>query len=483
MDKGGRRTRWSADGILLAAGAIGVACTLLLVLPAAPAGAGAAGGIRGNVVSYETNAPVRGATVFLPGYGARAVSGRDGTFTFPQQFPTDHPYRRIEAVVTAPGFGTWTISGVPLYEGDVLELHAQLRPHDWTHHVTTPQERMAARRQAPSHPASYTSTCTGWSDTLLPPQNIWVWMVESGVSEQYDFAFYLTHVLPDEWIASWDADALGAGAIAAKTYAWYRTKPGHAYSGGSGCADLQDTTADQVFDPTWSNAATDQAVYATLGSILWKDGDIFLSQYYAGAKGDPCAPVEGEYAGRMSQWGTETCATESVLWPDIVTTFYPTGTSWNYRLNWLLDPGAESTSSYPWTKKGADSFTRDKGSAHGGGYYFTLTPKAGETGSGRNQRPINGTANTTYQTSVALLCPQSNPSRCSITLKVLAITGTGSNPTQTLTFTEGRLAGWKVYTFNTTGMGATHIAVMYVVSSPQVVQIDDASVKSAFGGP
>ena len=101
---------------------------------------------------------------------------------------------------------------------------------------------MAAR--PPSRPVSYTSTRTGWADTLLPPQNIWVWRVETGVSEQYDFAFYLTHVLPDEWIASWDADALGAGAIAAKTYAWYRTKPGHAFSGGSGCADLQDTTSD-----------------------------------------------------------------------------------------------------------------------------------------------------------------------------------------------------------------------------------------------
>src|ERR1041385_5850545 len=250
MDKGGRRMRRTRDRILLSAGAIGVALALLLALPAMPAGAAATGGIRGDVVSYETNAPVRGAIVFLPAYGARTASGQDGTFAFTQRFPTDHPYRRIEAVVTAPGFGRWSISGVPLYDGDVLELHVQLRRHDWAHHVATPQERMAARRGAPSRPASYTSTCTGWTDTLLPPQNIWVWMAESGVSEQYDFAFYLTHVLPDEWIASWDADSLGAGAIAAKTYAWYRTKPGHAYSGGSGCADLQDTTADQVFDPT-----------------------------------------------------------------------------------------------------------------------------------------------------------------------------------------------------------------------------------------
>jgi len=483
MGKDGRRARRLGDRFILSGCAMGLAFTLLLSLPITRAGAAATGGVRGDVVSYETNAPVKGANVFLPGYGARALSRWDGTFAFSQRFPTDHPFRRIEAMVTAPGFGLWTISGVPLYDGDLLELHVQLRRHDWTHHVTTPQERMAARRRAPSRPASYTSTCTGWNDELLPPQNIWVWRVEGGVSEQYDFAFYLTHVLPDEWIASWDADALGAGAIAAKTYAWYRTQPGHAYRGGSGCADLQDSTADQVFDPTWSNAATDQAVYATLGSILRKDGDIFLSQYFAGAKGDPCAPVEGEYAGRMSQWGTQTCATESMLWPDIVTTFYPTGTSWTNRLNWLLDPGAESTSSYPWTKKNAASFTRDAGSGHSGGYYFTLTPKAGKTGSARNQRPINGTANTTYQTSVALLCPPSNPSRCSITLKVLAITETGGNPAQTLTFTEGREAGWKVYTLNTTGMGVTHIAVMYVVSSPQVVQIDDASVNSSFGGP
>src|SRR5439155_10376357 len=100
----------SRDRIFVSGCALAVAFVLLLVLPATPAGAGATGGVRGDVVSYETNAPVRGASVFLPGYGARAVSGRDGTFAFARQFPTDHPYRRIEAVVTAPGFGRWTIS-------------------------------------------------------------------------------------------------------------------------------------------------------------------------------------------------------------------------------------------------------------------------------------------------------------------------------------------------------------------------------------
>ena len=74
----------------------------------------------------------------------------------------------------------------------------------------------------------------------------------------------LAELLPDEWIASWDADSLGAGAVAVKTYAAYRAETGRARTSGAGCYDILDTTSDQVFDPSWSTEATDEAVDATM---------------------------------------------------------------------------------------------------------------------------------------------------------------------------------------------------------------------------
>ena len=66
-------------------------------------------GIRGEAVSWATDAPVGGAAVVLPELGARTTTGPDGRFAFPGTFPTDHPYRRIDVVVSAAGFGRLTL--------------------------------------------------------------------------------------------------------------------------------------------------------------------------------------------------------------------------------------------------------------------------------------------------------------------------------------------------------------------------------------
>src|SRR5439155_25655209 len=101
MTKAGRAApraavRWIAGPAL-------AALVALSVLPAAAsAGNSAASGggqptarVWGDVVSWDTNRPVAGATIRLPGYGAAVTSGADGTFTFPRSFPTDAPDRRI----------------------------------------------------------------------------------------------------------------------------------------------------------------------------------------------------------------------------------------------------------------------------------------------------------------------------------------------------------------------------------------------------
>jgi hypothetical protein len=460
------------------------ALALFLTAQASPASASPTGRVRGEVVSWATGAPVPGATVVLPGYGVQATSGRDGSFAFPQDLATDHPYRRIDAVVTAPGFGAWTIRRAPLVEGDTLQLHAELRNEAWTHAFLTPQERAGAPR-APAQIASYTSTCTGWKYSLVPPQNIWVWITKDKVSKQYDFNFYVRHVLPSEWVSSWDADSLGAGAIAVKTYGWYRTQKGHAYSGGDGCADVQDTTSDQVFDPTLSYASTDLAVYATFGSTLWKDGDLFLSQYYAGAEGDKCVKVIGQYAGRMSQWGTQTCALNSVLWPDIVTTFYPDGTLFKDLKNFLLNPRFESASMYAWTLKGSAKLVRTEGGASEGDWYGTLSvTKQGDTATLRNQQLFDGESTTTYYERVHLMCPTSHKSDCSVTLKVVVLDENGTNiGEQDKTVTVANDGAWHISKWTTPEMGVAHSSVRFSLETDKTIGVDAAKLNTSYGGP
>jgi hypothetical protein len=86
---------------------------------------------------------------------------------------------------------------------------------------------------------------------------------------------YVARGLNDEWISSWDADSLAAGAIAYRSYASYRVdhpiRPEF---------DLCSSACCQVNDPDTSTAAT-AAVAATAGILLERDGAAFQAEYSA----------------------------------------------------------------------------------------------------------------------------------------------------------------------------------------------------------
>lgn len=419
----------------------------------------------------------------LPAYGLSTASLKDGSFSFDGAIATDDPYRRIAAVVTAPGWGRWSIHGVPLYPGDTVNLNVELRTTAFDHAVLTPAERAAT--PAPQAPAStYTFSCTAWKGGQVPPDTIGVYITKDKKATRYDFTFYVTHVLPNEWIASWDEDSLGAGAIAVKDYGWYRAKPKHAYSDGDACGDVVDTVADQVFDPSWDSDFTNQAVYATLGSVFWKDGKNPLSQYYAGAPDDPCAPVEGEFAGRMSQWGTQTCALDSMLWPDITTTFYDDNgdTEWLTLHDLLLNPGAENSQLYAWLiGSGGGAITRVKGGAHAGDWYLSVT----SSGTARiyQDRPFLGGPKYDYHFEAATRCGTENNKDCTITLKVVAIADDGSKVEFSKQVTEANDGKWRVYKYDPPDPGIDHTIVRWRISSQQSFGLDSAVLTGPFGGP
>jgi hypothetical protein len=148
---------------------------------------------------------------------------------------------------------------------------------------------------------------------------------------------YVRRGLPKEWIASWNFDALAAGAVAYRSYgAW------HVFNPPQAAYDVCSSACCQVNEPG-TQSSTNAAAAATAGLMLMQDGQIFRSEYsaqnnnlqgtlscsnqdlscgngFAGspATGWPCLadPVSVDQAcfghGRgMSQWGNQYWSQES----------------------------------------------------------------------------------------------------------------------------------------------------------------------------
>ncbi len=153
----------------------------------------------------------------------------------------------------------------------------------------------------------------------------------SGRVDVIPFEQYVRGVLPHEWIASWEPEALRAGAVAIRTYAAAWVAAGGKYD----CADLDDTTASQVYRDDF-DARTDSAVRATEGVYLVKDGEVVFAEYSA-ENGDPtefgvdeplCSGqvVNGHGRGTC-QWGTQRWASEEgKSWKWIALHYYPGAT-------------------------------------------------------------------------------------------------------------------------------------------------------------
>lgn len=89
---------------------------------------------------------------------------------------------------------------------------------------------------------------------------------------------YLCGVLPSEMSESFPLEALKAQAICARTYAIQQQEDGRAEEYG---ADLDDSTAYQVYNNHRHGAKTDQAVKETTGLVMMQDGALADARYYS----------------------------------------------------------------------------------------------------------------------------------------------------------------------------------------------------------
>lgn len=152
-------------------------------------------------------------------------------------------------------------------------------------------------------------SCSGYTSQTTPPATIKV-LLNTAKIVTVPFQTYVENVLPNEWIASWGEDALGAGAVAAKSYAWYWVTHYGGYlktSTTTTCFDVTDDTNFQVYRANSQNDRTTAAVLATWPVAVRRSGQIVQASYLADLNNssEGC----GAYANgnQLSQWGTENC--------------------------------------------------------------------------------------------------------------------------------------------------------------------------------
>ena len=271
--------------------------------------------------------PIANADVLVAPLKLRGQTNEKGEVTFDQLQITDQ--LNVTVTVTAQGYRSWIIQDAIVYPNDTLILDAPLsiaQPDQTTPEIiTVPVHRTesAEPQTMIEHLEMVTPLAAGSNTT--PPTSIRVYRTQLGRVDTVEFRQYVKHVLPNEWVASWPTESLRSGAMASKTYAWYRTMyPKYPRSG----YDTRDTTADQVYNPNVSYASTNAAVDDTWNYRFTRNGAIFETQYCAGTYNNSrtsgqCGENHGFVDGNfMSQNGSHYWADQGKDWQWILNFYY-----------------------------------------------------------------------------------------------------------------------------------------------------------------
>jgi len=136
------------------------------------------------------------------------------------------------------------------------------------------------------------------------------------------FQEYCEDVLPNEWFPKWNAEALKAGAIAVKMFAWYHTL--HPVTTDGFTYDVDNTSNFQQFKYLSGQPDTDQAIQETWNTVFVPpSGEIKQLDYRAGFPNRENR--EFLESGVMAQWGTEYWGrVAKINFLNILNLYYPT---------------------------------------------------------------------------------------------------------------------------------------------------------------
>ena len=160
-------------------------------------------------------------------------------------------------------------------------------------------------------------SCQGYTSQTTPPPSIKVLVRTSATTATItpvNFETYVENVLPNEWPASWDGDALKAGAVAVKSYAWYWVTHYGGYVGKPSpttCFDVTDDTSFQVYRAGSATARTNAAVQESWPVVARVNGQVLQTGYngYLKSPTETCGTNATGYT--LSQWGSQNCVEEN----------------------------------------------------------------------------------------------------------------------------------------------------------------------------
>ena len=125
---------------------------------------------------------------------------------------------------------------------------------------------------------------------------------------------YIKCTLPNEWMGSWNADALKAGAYCVKMVGWYRTLKPVSSTGG-----YHVTQGTQNYIESSNYSTTDSAVNAIRCSGMANSTcNLFFPEYARGVKGDKGVKA----SGKLKQYGTLALAQDGYGYRNILNYYY-----------------------------------------------------------------------------------------------------------------------------------------------------------------
>jgi hypothetical protein len=156
----------------------------------------------------------------------------------------------------------------------------------------------------------------GTNSTL--PSSILVYRVSLGRVDRVAFKTYVKDVLPNEWVSSWPAESLNAGAMAVKSFGWYRALHSTRKTSSGQCFDVYDNTSSQVYKPGSAVASTSAAVDRTWTTRMTRSGNI-LQAHYCSTTTACSGWVDGDW---MSQYGSRDQANAGKGYAAILRSYY-----------------------------------------------------------------------------------------------------------------------------------------------------------------
>ena len=303
----------------------------------------------GWVVDASTLRPLAGVEVVVESGGKAYKTRTDSTGMYVLRIPVEkkgEEPERVKVSFRKDGYGPFVREGILLLEG-VYRLNVEMTPGEQgkvERDIHGLFDGGDSKKKAPEGYVSHPEGAGLLTTFLAPPTSIRVGRdcscTDCSTVSIVSLETYVQYGLDDEWIASWPAHSLRAGAIPYRSYgAWHVLNP------IDSSYDICDNTCCQVWDPSDSYTATEDAAAYTSGIMLESGGNVARSEYSAetndcgcgdGYSGDgtywPCirdVVCEGHACyghGRgMCQWGSSRWASLDSTWKWINEHYYSPG--------------------------------------------------------------------------------------------------------------------------------------------------------------